>query len=109
MVVKYFNGNFYRAESIDVNEFEAKGNFVLEVTNEGYPFRGNPEEMANDVLAHLGVYSEFFPIILSTKGGSDNIGRYTTSVTFEAVKSFLSMSLLAQSMFDYQSSVFPAV
>ena len=42
--------------------------------------------MANDALVHLGVYSEFFPVIIYSEEGIDGKGRYTTSVTFEAVK-----------------------
>ena len=83
--IEYLNGRFLSADELNSDGLRQNG-FVCEATNEGFPFRGTPTKMANDALVHLGVYSEFFPIIIYSKEGIDDKGRYTTSVTFEAVK-----------------------
>lgn len=84
---KYLNGRFLSADETSLNELRQSNSFVCEAANEGFPFRGTPTEMANNTLVHLGVYLEFFPVIIYPKVGTDNKGhRYTTSVIFEAVK-----------------------
>lgn len=87
MNIFYFNGKFKSTDEVSVNNLCQCNSFVCEATNEGFPFRGTPTDMANDALMHLGVFSKFLPVIFDLKEGTDEIGRYTTSVTFEAVKS----------------------
>lgn len=84
--IKYFNGRFRSADEVSQSKFGEINCFICETVNEDFPFRGTPTEMANDALVHLGVYSEFFPVIIYSEEGIDGKGRYTTSVTFEAVK-----------------------
>lgn len=84
--VNFLNGRFHSADEASTNELRQGNSFVCEAINGGKSFRGTPTDMANDALAHLGVYSEFFPVIIYPKEGIDSKGHYTTSVTFEAVK-----------------------
>lgn len=86
IVTNYLSGRFYSADEVSTDELKQITNLVCEAFNERFPFRGTPTDMANDALMHLGVYSEFFPVIIDSKVGTDSKGRYTTSVTFETVK-----------------------
>lgn len=86
--IKYLNGRFLSADELSLDGLRQVNGFVCEAANEGSPFRGTPTEMANNALVHLGVYSEYFPVIIYPKEGVDSEGRYTASVTFEAVKNF---------------------
>lgn len=67
MRIIYLNGRFLSADRFCPEDIRQVNGFVCEATNEGFPFRGTPTEMANDALMHLGVYSKFFPVILYPK------------------------------------------
>lgn len=87
--VNYFNGSFVRVEKESSKDFEQVSNAIIMASNEGWPFRGNPENFARDALGHINEQIGFemgsFPVILSSSGGSDKSGDYTTEVVFQAV------------------------
>lgn len=80
------NGRFFSADELTPDRLRQINGFVCEAANDGLPFRGTPTDMANDALRHLDVYLELLPVIIDLKEGTDEMGRYTMSVTFEAVK-----------------------
>ena len=67
-------------------------NAIIVAKNEGFPFRGKPEDMADDVLYHIldkkSLKMGFLPVIYDSKGGIDKCGDYTTDVVFQAVCPF---------------------
>lgn len=87
--VLYFNGSFVRAEEESSKDVEQVGNAIIMASNEGWPFRGKPEDFARDALGRindqLGFEIGLFPVILSSNGSMDKSGDYTTEVVFQAV------------------------
>lgn len=87
--VLYFNGSFVRAEKGSSKDVEQVGNAIIMSSNEGCPFRGKPEDFAKDALGRvneqLGFEIGYLSVILSSNGGLDKSGDYTTEVVFQAV------------------------
>lgn len=87
--VYYFNGSFVRADKESSKDVEQVGNAIILASNEGWPFRSKPEDFARDALScvndQLGFEMGLFPVILSSNGGMDKNGDYTTEVIFQAV------------------------
>ena len=73
-------------------DVEQVRNAIFVVNNEGFPFRGKPENMADDVLYHILDKKTnnlgFLPIIFESNGGTDKYGDYTSYVVFQAVSPF---------------------
>lgn len=92
MKVRYINGSYIGVECSHPMDVEQVTNAVIVVKNEGFPFRGKPEEMADDVLAHIFIKSSskmgFMPVVYESCGGIDKYGDYTTDVVFQAVCPF---------------------
>lgn len=92
MRVKYINGSYIRAEGLSSIGVEQVRNAIVVASNDGYPFRGKPRDMADDVLAHILNKSfsnmGFMPVIYESCGGIDKYGDYTTDVVFQAVCPF---------------------
>lgn len=69
--------------------FEPRRNAMIMAQCMGYPFRGNPKEMAADIISHIlkRVSSEvgLFPVVLQSNSGTDCKGEYTTEVVFQVV------------------------
>jgi hypothetical protein len=53
MNIKYINGSFDEASLRGLNDFEQVRNATIVAKCEGLPYRGKPEDMANDVIAHI--------------------------------------------------------
>lgn len=87
--VFYFNGSFVRADKVSSIDVEQVGNAIIMASNEGWPFRGKPEDLASDALEHINKQLDYeiglCPIILSSNGGMDKDGDYATEVVFQAV------------------------
>ena len=87
--VHYFNGSFVRADMESSKDVEQVGNAIIMASNEGWPYRGKPEDLAGDALGRineqLGYEIGLFPVMLSSNGGLDKSGDYTTEVVFQAV------------------------
>lgn len=87
--VYYFNGSFVRGDKENLKDAGQVGNAIIMASNKGEPFRGKPKEFAKNALGHinkqLGLEIGLFPVILSSNGGSDTSGDYTTEVVFQAV------------------------
>lgn len=92
MVIKYLNGSYIGATKTNVIDFKSVKDSIIEVRNVGTPFRGNPKDMADDVLAHIvnipSQYMGFIPVIYQSSTGTDKYGIYTTDVIFQAVFPF---------------------
>jgi len=92
MSIKYFNGSYFGAEGSSPIDVEQVRNSIVVASNEGFPFRGKPWNMANDVLAHILNKSSFnmgfMPVIYESIGGIDKHGEYTNNVVFQAVCPF---------------------
>jgi hypothetical protein len=93
MKVRYINGSYIGVECSHPMDVEQVTNAVIVVKNEGFPFRGKPEEMADDVLAHIinkaSSNKVFIPVVYESCGGIDKYGNYTTDVVFQAVRPFI--------------------
>ena len=88
--VLYFNGSYSRAYKVSPIDFGKVGNAIIMASNEGWPFRGKPEDMARDAICHingqLGYEIGLFPVVLDSNGGIDIEGNaYTTEVVFQVV------------------------
>ena len=46
--VYYFNGSFVRADKESSKDVEQVGNAIIIASNEGWPYRGKPEDLAGD-------------------------------------------------------------
>ena len=92
MRVRYFNGSYIGADDLSSINVEQVRNAIVVASNEGYPFRGKPSDMADDVLAHILNSSSsnigVIPVIYESVGGTDKHGDYTTDVVFQAVYPF---------------------
>ena len=93
MKVRYINGSYIGVECSHPMDVEQVTNAVIVVKNEGFPFRGKPEEMADDVLAHIlnkaSSNKVFITVVYESCGGIDKYGNYTTDVVFQAVRPFI--------------------
>ena len=89
MVLFYKNGFFDEASLRGLNDFEQVRNACIVAKCEGLPFRGTPENMANDALARIlrRTSSEVgaFPVVLQSNGGTDAEGDFTNEVIFQVV------------------------
>ena len=89
MVTFYKNGSFGGASFRGLNDFEQVRDAIIVAKCEGLPFRGTPENMANDALARIlkRTTSEVgaFPVVLQSNGGTDAEGDYTNEVIFQVV------------------------
>ena len=88
--VMYFNGSNNRANKISPRDFGQVGNAIIMASNEGWPYRGKPDDMSRDAICHingqLGYEIGLFPVVLDSKSGIDDEGKvYTTEVIFQAV------------------------
>ena len=86
----FFNGSFVRVEKDSSKDIEQMGNAIIMASNEGWSYRGKPEDMARDAIYHinglLGYDIGLFPVLLSSKSGINDEGEeYTTEVIFQAV------------------------
>lgn len=92
MRMNYLNGSYVGAENEKLIDLELIENSIIEVRNEGTPFRGRPKEMVEDVLVHivnrLPCNKGIMPIIYQSSTGTDKYGIYTTDVIFQAVFPF---------------------
>jgi hypothetical protein len=73
-------------------DLELTENSIIEVKNVGTPFKGGPEEMVDEALAHIVKRLPFnkgiLPVICQSSTGTDKYGIYTTGVIFQAVFTF---------------------
>ena len=86
----YFNGSFVRVEKVSSKDVEQVGNAIIMASNEGWPYRGKPDDMARDAIYHvigqLGYEIGLFPVIKNSKFIMDvHNNVYTTEVIFQAV------------------------
>ena len=92
MIFLYQNGSFGRAIRVGSEKYELLENAIHLAKCEGFPFRGNPLDMANNAISQIrcGSFGDigFFPVILESRGGCDNKGNYTTEVIFQIVNPF---------------------
>lgn len=92
MKIKYINGSYIGAEGLCSIDVEQVRDAIVVASNEGFPFRGKPRDMADDVLAHILNKSSakmgFMPVVYESAGGIDKYGDYTTDVVFQAVCPF---------------------
>lgn len=92
MVLYYNNSSYIGAENEKLIDLELIENSIIEVRNEGTPFRGGPKEMVDDALAHilnrLSCNKGILPVIYQSSTGTDKLGNYTTDVIFQAVCPF---------------------
>ena len=80
----------FRAEEESSKDVEQVGNAIIMASNEGWPYRGKPEDMARDALDHvneqLGYEIGLLPIVQNWKSESDEDGVFfTTEVIFQSV------------------------
>lgn len=59
-------------------------------SNEGWPFRGKPDDMARDAIRHIndeyGLEFALIPVIIGCKQSIDDQGNYITEeVIFQAI------------------------
>ena len=88
----YFNGSFYRAENLSPKEVGTGENAVIMAKNEGWPYRGKPEDMARDAIRHindeLGYEIGMIPVIIYPKqkiiDDQGNLG--IEEVVFQVIK-----------------------
>lgn len=92
MKIKYINGSYIGAEDLSSIDVEQVRNAIVVASNDGFPYRGKPRDMADDVLAHILTKSSsnmgLMPVIYESCGGIDKYGDYTTDVVFQAVCPF---------------------
>lgn len=89
MTIRYYNGFYNGAEFECPKEIGQVKNAVITVINEGFPYRGRPEDMAKDALTHILRYVAsdvgLYPVIFESYGGTDLHGDYTMKVVFQVV------------------------
>lgn len=88
--VLYFSGSFVRADKVSSKDVGQVGNAIIMASNEGWPYRGKPEDMARDAICHinrqLGFEIGVFPVILSSKVIVDDQDKvYTSEIVFQTV------------------------
>lgn len=87
--INYVNGSFVRVDKVSSKDVEQVGNAIIMANNEGWSFRSKPEDLARDALSRineqLGYDIGLLPVVLSSDGGTDESGNYTTEVVFQAV------------------------
>lgn len=88
--ISYLNGSYNRANKVDPENLGQVGNAIIMASNEGWPYRGKPEDMARDAICHinkqLGFEISVFPVILSSKTIVKDLDKfYTTEIVFQAV------------------------
>ena len=92
MKIKYFNGFIDEACLSGLKDFGQVENAIVVAKCEGSPFRGNPMEMANDILKHLlgkfRVRCGVIPIVYECNSEIDDKGIYTTQVVFQASRHY---------------------
>ena len=85
----YYNGFFDEANLLGLNDFKQVRNATIVAKCEGFPYRGKPENMANDIIARIlkRTFSEVeaFPVVLQSNSGIDAQGDYTKEVVFQVV------------------------
>ena len=86
----FVNGSFCRAENLSPKEVGPGVNVVMMVRNEGWPFRGKPDDMARDAIRHIndehGLEFALIPVIIGCKQSIDEQGNYfTEEVVFQAI------------------------
>ena len=86
----YLNGSFYRAEKLRPKKVGLRENAIIMARNEGWSFRGKPEDMARDAIRHIndehGMELALFPVIISCKQSIDDQGNYfTEEVVFQVI------------------------
>ena len=76
MRVKYTNGSYIGAEGLCSIDVEQVRDAIVVASNEGFPFRGKPRDMADDVLAHILNKSSakmgFMPVVYESVGELTN-------------------------------------
>lgn len=90
MYINYVNGSFSRAENLSPKKLGLSENAIILARNEGWPFRGKPEDMAKDAIRHindeLGKDLAMFPVIICCKQFIDEQDNYfTEEVVFQAI------------------------
>ena len=89
MVLFYKNGFFDEASLRDLKNFEQVRNATIVAKSEGLPYRGKPEDMAYDVIAHIlkRTSSEVgaFPVVFQSNSCADADVNYTKEVVFQVV------------------------
>ena len=89
MVFVYKNGFFNEANLRGLNDFEQVRNAIIVAKCEGFPYRGEPKDMANDIIDHIlkrtSSEAGAFPVVLQSNSGSDEEGDYTNEVVFQVV------------------------
>lgn len=86
----FVNGSFCRAENLSPKEVGLGENAIIMASNEGWPFRGKPDDMARDAIRHIndehGMELALFPVIIGCKQSIDDQGNYITEeVIFQAI------------------------
>lgn len=86
----FVNGSFCRAENLSLKTVGPGENAVMMASNEGWPFRGKPEDMAKDAIRHIndeyGLEFALIPVISISKQSIDEQGNYfTEEVVFQAI------------------------
>lgn len=88
--ITFLNGSFHRAENLSLKTVGPGENAVMMASNEGWPFRGKPEDMAKDAIRHIndeyGLEFALIPVIIGCKQSIDDQGNYITEeVIFQAI------------------------
>ena len=86
----FVNGSFCRAENLSPKEVGLGENAIIMASNEGWPFRGEPEDMAKDAIRHIndeyGLELALIPVISISKQSIDDQGNLLTEeVIFQAI------------------------
>ena len=88
-MIKYINGFYCGADNESPKEIGQVKNAVITAVNTGYPFRGNAEDMAKNVISHIINEKNsdvgLFPVIIESYCGTDRHGEYVTKVVFQVV------------------------
>ena len=89
-IVTYLNGSFYRAENLSPKEVGPGENVLMMARNEGWPFRGEPKDMAREAIRHInaehGLEFALIPVINFCKQSIDDQGiLLTEEVIFQAI------------------------
>lgn len=88
--ILYLNGSFSRAENLSLKKAGPGENAVMMASNEGWPFRGKPDDMARDAIRHIndehGLELALLPVIIGCKQSIDDQGNLLTEeVIFQAI------------------------
>lgn len=88
--IYFVNGLFCSAENPSLKKVGLGENAIIMARNEGWPFRGKPEDMARDTIRHIndehGMELALLPVIISCKQSIDDQGNYLTEeVVFQAI------------------------